>query len=332
MADKARVGPYLRGMLDVVIIGAGPIGLACGIEAQKAGLSYVILEKGCLVNSLYNYPANMTFFSTSERLEIGGVPFTSLQSKPNRAEALEYYRRVTMHFQLQVRLFEAVQQVQPLHKGFEVTSTKATYTCKHLILATGFYDIPVRMNVPGEDLPKVTHYYKDPHYYAFQHVLVVGANNSAVDAALETYRKAAHVTMVLKHDDIGERVKYWVRPDVVNRIAEGSIKAYTNATVAAIREQEADIQTADGLVTIPNDFVIAMTGYQPNFDLLKQLGIALSDDGKMHPQYNPETMETNVPGIYLAGVVCGGMDTHVWFIENSREHAGLIVQHIATKA
>ncbi|MCC6762828.1 MAG: NAD(P)-binding domain-containing protein, partial [Chitinophagaceae bacterium] len=191
--------------------------------------------------------------------------------------------------------------------------------------------IPVRMNVPGEDLPKVTHYYKDPHYYAFQHVLVVGANNSAVDAALETYRKAAHVTMVLKHNDIGERVKYWVRPDVVNRIAEGSIKAYTNATVAAIREQEADIQTADGLVTIPNDFVIAMTGYQPNFDLLKQLGIALSDDGKMHPQYNPDTMETNVPGIYLAGVVCGGMDTHVWFIENSREHAGLIVQHIATK-
>lgn len=332
MADKARVGPYLRGMLDVVIIGAGPIGLACGIEAQKAGLSYVILEKGCLVNSLYNYPANMTFFSTSERLEIGGVPFTSLQSKPNRAEALEYYRRVTMHFQLQVRLFEAVQQVQPLHKGFEVTSTKATYTCKHLILATGFYDIPVRMNVPGEDLPKVTHYYKDPHYYAFQHVLVVGANNSAVDAALETYRKAAHVTMVLKHNDIGERVKYWVRPDVVNRIAEGSIKAYTNATVAAIREQEADIQTADGLVTIPNDFVIAMTGYQPNFDLLKQLGIALSDDGKMHPQYNPETMETNVPGIYLAGVVCGGMDTHVWFIENSREHAGLIMQHITTKS
>lgn len=332
MADKARVGPYLRCMLDVVIIGAGPIGLACGIEAQKAGLSYVILEKGCLVNSLYNYPANMTFFSTSERLEIGGVPFTSLQSKPNRAEALEYYRRVTMHFQLQVRLFEAVQQVQPLNSGFEVKTTKTDYTCKHLILATGFYDIPVRMNVPGEDLPKVTHYYKDPHYYAFQHVLVVGANNSAVDAALETYRKAAHVTMVLKHNDIGERVKYWVRPDVVNRIAEGSIKAYTNATVAAIREQEADIQTADGLVTIPNDFVIAMTGYQPNFDLLNQLGIALSDDGKMHPQYNPATMETNVPGIYLAGVVCGGMDTHVWFIENSREHAGLIMQHIATKA
>ena len=331
MAGKARVGLYLRGMLDVVIIGAGPIGLACGIEAQKAGLSYVILEKGCLVNSLYNYPANMTFFSTSERLEIGGVPFTSLQSKPNRAEALEYYRRVTMHFQLQVRLFEAVQQVQPLHKGFEVTSTKATYTCKHLILATGFYDIPVRMNVPGEDLPKVTHYYKDPHYYAFQNVLVVGANNSAVDAALETYRKAAHVTMVLKHDDIGERVKYWVRPDVVNRIAEGSIKAYTNATVAAIREQEVDIQTPEGLVTIPNDFVIAMTGYQPNFDLLKQLGIFLSDDGKMHPQYNPDTMETNVPGIYLAGVVCGGMDTHVWFIENSREHAVLIMQQIAAK-
>lgn len=315
---------------DIVIIGGGPIGLACGIAAKRAGKSYVIVEKGCLVNSLYNYPANMTFFSTAERLEIGDVPFTSLNAKPNRAEALEYYRRVTALFQLNIRLFEAVQQVARHGNEFKVTSSKTTYGCRFVIVATGFYDLPVKMNIPGEDLPKVTHYYKDPHYYAFQQVLVAGGNNSAVDAALETWRKGAHVTMVMMEGDVGERVKYWVRPDVVNRIKEGSIKAYTHSTLAAIREGEVDIQTPEGLVTIPNDFVIAMTGYQPNFTFLANMGIALSDDEKQHPSYNEETMETNVPGLYLAGVVCGGMDTHIWFIENSREHADRILQHITS--
>ncbi|HSR39366.1 MAG TPA: YpdA family putative bacillithiol disulfide reductase [Phnomibacter sp.] len=313
---------------DIVIIGGGPIGLACGIAAKRAGKSYVIVEKGCLVNSLYNYPANMTFFSTAERLEIGNVPFTSLNAKPNRAEALEYYRRVTALFQLNIRLFEAVQGVSKNQDEFTVTSSKTSYTCRFVIVATGFYDLPVKMNIPGEDLPKVTHYYKDPHYYAFQQVLVAGGNNSAVDAALETWRKGAHVTMVMMEGDVGERVKYWVRPDVVNRIKEGSIKAYTHSTLAAIREGEVDIQTPEGLVTIPNDFVIAMTGYQPNFTFLANMGIALSNDEKQHPSYNPETMETNVPGLYLAGVVCGGMDTHIWFIENSREHADRILRHI----
>jgi thioredoxin reductase (NADPH) len=315
---------------DIVIIGGGPIGLACGIAAKRAGKSYVIVEKGCLVNSLYNYPANMTFFSTAERLEIGDVPFTSLNAKPNRAEALEYYRRVTALFQLNIRLFEAVQQVARHGNEFTVTSSKTTYSCRFVIVATGFYDLPVKMNIPGEDLPKVTHYYKDPHYYAFQQVLVAGGNNSAVDAALETWRKGAHVTMVMMEGDVGERVKYWVRPDVVNRIKEGSIKAFTHSTLAAIREGEVDIQTPQGLVTIPNDFVIAMTGYQPNFTFLANMGIALSDDGKHYPSYNPETMETNVPGLYLAGVVCGGMDTHIWFIENSREHADRILRHITS--
>jgi thioredoxin reductase (NADPH) len=313
---------------DIVIIGGGPIGLACGIAAKRAGKSYVIVEKGCLVNSLYNYPANMTFFSTAERLEIGDVPFTSLNAKPNRAEALEYYRRVTSLFQLNLRLFETVQGVSKEGDVFTVTSSKTIYTSRFVIVATGFYDIAVPMNIPGEDLPKVTHYYKDPHYYAFQQVVVVGGNNSAVDAALETWRKGAHVTMVMLDGDVGERVKYWVRPDVVNRIREGSIKAYTNSTLAAIREGEVDIQTPEGLVTIPNDFVIAMTGYQPNVAFLESMGIELSNDGKYYPTYNTETMETNVHGLYLAGVVCGGMDTHIWFIENSREHAARILKHI----
>jgi thioredoxin reductase (NADPH) len=236
---------------------------------------------------------------------------------------------VTAVFNLNIRLFEAVQTVTKNASGyFDIASSKAHYVAKHVIVATGFYDIPVRMNIPGEDLPKVTHYYKDPHYYAFQNVLVVGGNNSAVDAALETWRKGAHVTMVMQDAQVGERVKYWVRPDVVNRIAEGSIQAFTSSTLAAIREHEADISTPNGIVTIKNDFVIAMTGYQPNFSFLQKMGIALSDDEKKHPYYNDETMESNVTGLYLAGVVCGGMDTHVWFIENSRQHAAIIMRHI----
>jgi thioredoxin reductase (NADPH) len=276
----------------------------------------------------------MTFFSTAERLEIGGIPFVCTKPKPGRDEALEYYRRVAQYFKLCIHLFESVEQVQQQAGTvgrFAIQTTKAAYTATYVIIATGFYDIPNRMHIPGEDLAKVTHYYKDPFYYALQHVLVVGGNNSAVDAALETWRKGAHVTMVMMEDDIGERVKYWVRPDVVNRIAEGSIKAYTNSTLAAIRTEEVDINTPNGVVTIPNDFVIAMTGYQPNFDFLRICGVQLSNDGKLHPAHNPNTMETNVPGLYLAGVVCGGMDTHVWFIENSREHAEKIAAHIAQK-
>ncbi|HEY0669095.1 MAG TPA: YpdA family putative bacillithiol disulfide reductase [Sphingobacteriaceae bacterium] len=314
--------------LDVVIIGAGPIGLACGIEAQNAGLSYVIIEKGCLVNSLYHYPLNMTFFSTSERLEIGGVPFVSNNPKPTRPEALEYYRRVADKFQLNIRLFEKVVGMDKIDDHYVLSTTKADYHTKNIIIATGFYDVPNMMDIPGENLEKVKHYYKDPHYYAGQNVVVVGSNNSSVDAALETYRKGANVTMVIRKSEIGERVKYWVRPDIVNRIKEGSITGYYDSCLTAIREHDVDILTPDGPITIPNHFVLAMTGYQPDFTFLKMFGIHLSDDERLAPDHDPETMETNQKGIYLAGVVCGGMDTHSWFIENSREHAGKIIADI----
>ncbi len=319
---------------DLLIIGGGPIGLACGLEAENAGLRYVILEKGTLVNSLYHYPANMTFFSTSDRLEIGEVPFVSNNAKPTRNEALEYYRRVADSRHLNVRLFEEVQHVEKEagSSDYCVTTSKATYHAANIVLATGFYDLPVRLDIPGEDLPKVTHYYAEPHFYYKQKVLVVGANNSAVDAALETYRKGAEVTMVIRSAEVGERVKYWARPDIVNRIEEGSIQAYFNSSLEAIRPLEVDIQTPDGLVTIANDFVIAATGYQPNFAFLRKIGIDLSADGKFYPTYDAATQESNLPGIYLAGVVCGGMDTHVWFIENSRVHARQIVEHILTRS
>ena len=321
----------------IIIIGGGPIGLACALEAKKAGLDYLILEKGTLVNSLYNYPVNMTFFSTSERLEIGGIPFVSNNPKPTRPEALEYYRRVALSNQVNIHLFEKVLQINSQlpatgnakqATSFLVTTDKTTYTADYIIIATGFYDIPYKLNVPGEDLPKVTHYYKDPHFYAFQKVIVVGASNSAVDAALETWRKGAEVTMVVRKDQIGPRVKYWVRPDIINRIQEGSIKAYFNSTIKEIREDEVDIQTPDGLVTIKNDWVIAMTGYQPNLDFLQSLGIHLSDDEVKKPAYDDASYETNVRNIFIAGVICGGMNTHRLFIENSREHAEKVIETI----
>jgi thioredoxin reductase (NADPH) len=319
-------------MLDILIIGGGPIGLACALSAQKAGLSYLIVEKGCLVNSLYNYPSTMTFFSTSEKLEIGGIPFVTINNKPNRAEALEYYRRVAFSNHLKVNLFEEVTAIEKTDMHYTIKTNKAEYTAKNIIVSTGFYDIAVKLNIPGEHLPKVKHYYKDPHYYALQKVVVVGSSNSAIDVALETYRKGAEVTLVIRDSEVSHRVKYWVRPDIINRIKEGSIKVYFNSSLKEVREHEVDIQTPDGLVTIPNDFVMAMTGYKPNFEFLHKIGIVLSADTKSLPQYNPETMETNLPGIYLAGVVCGGMDTHLWFIENSRIHAEMIVGDIVGKS
>ncbi|HXB96107.1 MAG TPA: YpdA family putative bacillithiol disulfide reductase [Puia sp.] len=322
----------MRTNYSLIIIGGGPIGIACALEAQKTGIDYLILERGCLVNSLYRYPANMTFFSTSERIEIGGVPFVSNNVKPNRNEALEYYRRVAVSHRLRIHLQEGVSELRRQDGIFEVVSNLRTYTATHVVLSTGFYDIPVLLDVPGEQLPKVTHYYKEPHFYAMQKVVVVGASNSAVDAALETWRKGAEVTMVIRGEGIGPRVKYWVKPDIENRIKEGSIKAYAHSSLAAIRPEEVDIRTPEGIITIANDYVIALTGYRPDFDFLRRTGIRLSDDARLQPFYNPDTMETNIPNLFLAGVICGGMNTHSWFIENSRVHAGMIMRHIAGHA
>lgn len=313
---------------DLLIIGGGPIGLACGIAAQQAGLTYLIVEKGCLVNSLYRYPQNMTFFSTSERLEIGDVPFVSINPKPKRAEALEYYRRVQQKFALNIHLFEEVIMVSKQQSRFEVTTSKSAYMARYVVVATGFYDIPCLLGVKGEDLPKVSHYYNDPHYYAGQKVIVVGASNSSVDAALETYRKGADVTLVVRAGCIGTRVKYWVRPDIENRIAAGEVRALFNSTITEIRPTEVDILTPEGPITVENDFVLALTGYQPDFAFLKKIGIQLADDPSKEPVHNTATMETNIPGLFLAGVVCGGMNTHLWFIENSRQHAVQIVNRI----
>lgn len=317
--------------LDLLIIGGGPIGIACGLEAQKKGLRYVIVEKGPIVNSLFNYPINMQFFSSSEKLEIDEIPFISKEAKPKRNEALEYYRRIVTSNKLNIRLFERVTRVEKNNSGFAVTSDKHSYAAAHIIVATGFYDLPNKINVPGENLSKVSHYYKDPHFYASQKLAVIGASNSAVDAALECYRKGADVTLIIRGPEVGQRVKYWVRPDIINRIEEGSIKAYFNAQVTEIRETELTIDTPEGKIVLENDFVLALTGYMPNFEFLQNLGITLSDDEKKLPQYDPDTMETNVEGLFLAGVICGGMETHKWFIENSRIHAKIIIKAILKK-
>lgn len=316
---------------DIIIIGAGPIGLACGIEAKKAGLSYVIIEKGCLVNSLYHYPHNMSFFSTSDRLEIGAVPFISINAKPVRAEALEYYRRVCTTWKLDVRLYEKVEAVKKEQEKFQIKTARGNYTARAVVLALGFYDLPYLLNVPGEELPKVKHYYDEPHPYFAQKVVVIGAANSAVDVALETWRKGAEVTMVVRESSIGENVKYWVKPDVENRIKEGSIKAYFNSSVKKITQDSVEIETPQGIVTLKNDYVLAMTGYQPPFDFMKSAGIEFRKDEARTPVYNSETMETNVSNLYLAGVVVGGLQTNKWFIENSRVHAEMLVNNLKSK-
>ena len=283
------------------------------------------------MNSLFNYPVNMQFFSSSEKLEIDNIPFISKEAKPKRNEALEYYRRIVTSNQLNIHLFEKVLDTEKLDDSFLVKTNKGEYVAKNVVLATGFYDLPNTIDVPGEDLPKVSHYYNDPHFYASQKLAVIGASNSAIDAALECWRKGAEVTLIIRGPEVGPRVKYWVRPDIINRIEEGSIKAYYNSTVKEIKSNEIIIETPDGEVVLENDFVLALTGYRPNFAFLEKLGIALSDDAKRLPNYDPESMETNVEGLFLAGVICGGMETHKWFIENSRIHAPIIMNAIKHK-
>ncbi len=318
--------------VDIGIIGAGPIGLACAIEAKKAGLSHIIWEKGVLVNSIFHFPTNMTFFSTSNLLEIGDVPFIAHGDKPTRREALEYYRRVWESWNLEVKLYEEVLDVDQTNAQlYQVTTSKDIYRCRYLIVATGFYGKEVKLNVPGEELPKVKHYYDEAHPYIGQKVLVIGAANSACDVALETYLKGSQVTMAIRSDRIYDRVKYWIKPNIENRIKEGSIQAYFNTEVMQINDSTVVLKTPDGLIEIDNDFVLAMTGYQPEYSLLKKLGITWGNDVFLTPHYDEETLETNRKNIYLAGVICGGLKTNKLFIENSRIHASMIVDSILSK-
>jgi thioredoxin reductase (NADPH) len=299
-------------------------------RGQKKGVDYTIIEKGVLVNSIYHYPQNMTFFSTSDRLEIGNVPFISNNPKPTRAEALEYYRRVTTSWELNINLYEKISRFEKTSEGFEVHTPKGIYYTKNIVLATGFYDLPYKLNIPGEELDKVTHYYKEPHPYFGMDLVIVGAANSAVDVALETYRKGAKsVTLVVREKEIGTNVKYWARPDIVNRIKEGSIPAYFESNLLEIKAELVRVQTPNSVLEIPNDFVLAMTGYQPDFSLLDSLGVELLSDEFKTPKYNPESMESSQKGVYLAGVVCGGLKTNKWFIENSRVHAKQIINSIS---
>ena len=314
---------------DLVIIGGGPIGMNCGIEAKKAGLDYVILEKGVLVNSLYNFPTNMTFFSTSNLLEIGDVPFIAHSDKPTRKEALEYFRRVQESWDLKIKLYTEVQSMQANAEGlYQIDTNKGTYLAHSVVVSTGFYDTPRMLGIPGEDLPKVKHFYDDPHPYVDQKVLVIGAANSACDVALETYYKGAEVTMAIRESEIYPKVKYWIRPNIENRIKEGSIKAHFNTTVKEIRECEVVLNTPEGEVTLENDFVLAMTGYKPNYSLFEALQIPVTDDEQKAPIHNEETLETELPNVYVAGVINAGMQTSKLFIENTRVHSGMIVKAI----
>ena len=313
---------------DVCIIGAGPIGLNCAIEAIKSNLTYLIIDKGCLINSLYNYPNNMTFFSTSDKLEIGNVPFISHNSKPTKSEAMEYYRRVSSSWKLKLNLYEEVIDIKN-DGNFKIITSKRNYSAKNVIVATGFYDLPYKLNIPGEDLKKVKHYYDDPHPYFGMKIAIVGAGNSAVDVALETFRKGCkEVSMVIREPKLNSNIKYWVKPDIENRIKEKSIKAYFNSRITKITDKKIELNTKNKKIVLENDFVLAMTGYQPNFNFLKKVGIKIGTDKNKTPIHNKKTMETNISGLYLAGVICGGLKTNKWFIENSREHSINIINHI----
>lgn len=317
-------------MLDVIVVGAGPVGLACGIEATRAGLQTVVVDKGALANSLVGYPLHMEFFSTAELLEIGGHPFPSLRIKPTRTEALQYYRRVAKRESLSLRLYERVLRVDGLDEDFQVVTEKGTLGCRKVIVVTGFFDVPNSLGVPGEDLAKVTHYYREPYAYAGQNVAVIGAKNSAAIAALECHHYGANVTLIHRGSKLSDRIKYWILPDLKNRIKEGSITALLNAQVKQITRDTLVVEADRETITLPNDYVLAMTGYRPDYSFLQTLGITINDDASQTPFHDPETFETNRKGMYMAGTVCGGLRTSRWFIENGRFHAKQILQHIQT--
>ncbi len=317
--------------VDIVIVGAGPSGISVAIAAQEAGLSHLILDRGPIANSLFHFPINMTFFSSSEKLEVGGVPFISHSDKPSRSEALEYYRRLVQSKGLEVQSYTEVTEVIALAPGlgFRVMHSRGEVQASALVLATGYYGVPRMLNVPGEGLPKVRHYYDDPHLYIGQRVLVVGAANSACDVALETWMKGASVTMAIRSAAIYERVKYWIKPNIENRIAEGSIKAYFNTRVLEIRPTSVLLDTPEGLVDLPNDFVLAMTGYTPDFEFLERCGVRFGQDNMRLPLFDSNSGEVDgQPGLYLAGVIQSGLATSKLFIENTRHHGEAIVAHV----
>jgi thioredoxin reductase (NADPH) len=316
-------------IIDVAIVGAGPVGLACAIEAKRERLRPLVIDKGALVNSIVGYPARMEFFSTPELIEIGGYPFPVQAYKPTREEAIEYYRGVAAREALDIRLYERVADVQGAVGSFTITTDKARYRARNVVISTGFFDRPNDLDVPGEDLPKVTHYYREPYAYVRQKVAVIGARNSAAKAALDCYRHGAAVTLVVRSPGLSEKVKYWIKPDLENRIAEGSIRAYFSTTVAEIRPASLVLRTPGGLEEIDNDWVLAMTGYRPDYGFLEGLQIAIGDDPYRTPVYDEATFETTRPGVYIAGTVCGGLRTGRWFIENGRFHARQIMKHIA---
>lgn len=321
---------------DVLVIGAGPTGMACAIEAQRAGLKVVMVDKGCLCNSLFHYPAHMTFFTTPELLEIGDMPFSSPNQKPTRSEALEYYRKVAEHYKLDVRQYERVQQVTGTDGAFAIHtedrfSRKIEHHAKKIIVATGYYDLPNYLGIPGEDLPKVQHYYNEPHPFFGLDVLVIGGKNSAAIAALDLWRHGARVTLVHRGPAMHQHVKYWILPDINNRIRNGEVKAYFSTVVQQITEDAVTLATPDGEVTIPNHFVFALTGYRPDFEFLEGLGVKLDADNSRCPVCDPESLESNVPGIYLAGVIVAGERTNEVFIENGRFHGGQIARDLRRK-
>ena len=324
--------PRERRAVDVAVVGAGPVGLACAIEVRRRGLSVRVFDKGTLVNSIFGYPTNMEFFSTPDLIEIGGYPFPVQQYKPTREDALEYYRLVAGREALDVRLYDAVLDVEGSQGSFTVVTEKARHAARHIVLATGFFDRANLLNVPGEGMPKVTHYYREPYPYAGQKVAVIGAKNSAAKAALDCYRHGARVTLVVRGSAISEKVKYWIKPDLENRIKEGSIKAFFNTTVQEIRPASVLLNTPEGLREIANQWVLAMTGYHPDFSLLQRFGVTFADDAWQTPLYDETTFETRRPGVYIAGTVCGGYQTGRWFIENGRFHARQIAEPIAGEA
>ena len=318
--------------MDAFIIGAGPIGLTCALEAQRRGLQYIVADKGCVANSIYYYPTNMRFFSSPDLLEIGGVPFITQGEKSTRQETLEYYRRVVVDCGLHVRLYEEVLDVAGQDGDFRIETAKGEYRAAKVIAAIGYFDHPRVLKVPGENLPKVTHYYREAHAYSDQDVLIVGSGNSAVEAALECHRHGARVTLAVRKDNFHEGIKYWIRPDIENRIQSGEIAGHFGATVKEIKPESVLLERKNGeTVEVSNDFVLALTGYEPDFEFLKQIGVRIGEDATRPPHHDPQTYESNRRGLYLAGVVVGGLDTKKWFIENSRAHAAPIFEHLTAK-